>query len=94
MLAKQLIQIKDKKLNSEVYVAFNIKERMAVVGGTYGGEIKKGFFSMMNYFLPLRGIAAMHCSANMGKMVIQLFSLVYGTGKLLYLLTQVALNWR
>ncbi|NLL27582.1 MAG: phosphoenolpyruvate carboxykinase (ATP) [Bacteroidales bacterium] len=57
-----------QKLNSEVYVAFNIKERMAVVGGTwYGGEIKKGFFSMMNYFLPLRGIAAMHCSANMGK---------------------------
>lgn len=55
-------------LNSEVFVAFNIGERMAVVGGSwYGGEIKKGFFSIMNYFLPLRGIAAMHCSANMGK---------------------------
>ncbi len=54
-------------LNSEVFVAFNIDERMAVVGGTwYGGEIKKGFFSIMNYFLPLQGIASMHCSANMG----------------------------
>ena len=55
-------------LNSEVYAVFNIKERRAVVGGSwYGGEIKKGFFSMMNYFLPLRGMAAMHCSANVGK---------------------------
>ena len=55
-------------MNSEVYTVFNIKERFAVVGGTwYGGEIKKGFFSMMNYFLPLKGIASMHCSANMGK---------------------------
>lgn len=55
-------------MNSEVYTVFNIKERRAVVGGTwYGGEIKKGFFSIMNYFLPLKGIASMHCSANMGK---------------------------
>ncbi|MCF8297810.1 MAG: phosphoenolpyruvate carboxykinase (ATP) [Saprospiraceae bacterium] len=55
-------------LNSDVYVAFNLEERMAVIGGTwYGGEIKKGFFSIMNYFLPLQGIASMHCSANMGK---------------------------
>ncbi len=54
-------------LNSEVFVAFNIGKRMAVVGGSwYGGEIKKGFFSIMNYFLPLRGMASMHCSANMG----------------------------
>ncbi|MEE4177295.1 MAG: phosphoenolpyruvate carboxykinase (ATP) [Bacteroides sp.] len=59
---------KEQKLHSEVYVAFNLKEKCAVVGGTwYGGEIKKGFFSMMNYYLPLKGIAAMHCSANMGK---------------------------
>jgi phosphoenolpyruvate carboxykinase (ATP) len=59
---------KDLGLNSEVFIAFNIKERMAVVGGTwYGGELKKGMFSMMNYFLPLKGIASMHCSANMGK---------------------------
>jgi phosphoenolpyruvate carboxykinase (ATP) len=55
-------------LNSEVFVAFNIGQRMAVVGGSwYGGEIKKGFFSIMNYYLPLKGMAAMHCSANMGK---------------------------
>ncbi len=55
-------------LHSDVYTVFNIKERRAVVGGTwYGGEIKKGFFSIMNYFLPLKGIASMHCSANMGK---------------------------
>ena len=59
---------KAMNLNSEVFVAFNIGKRMAVVGGSwYGGEIKKGFFSIMNYFLPLQGIAAMHCSANMGK---------------------------
>jgi len=59
---------KKQGLNSEVYAVFNIKERRAVVGGSwYGGEIKKGFFSIMNYLLPLKGIAAMHCSANVGK---------------------------
>lgn len=58
----------EQNLNSDVFVAFNIKARQAVIGGTwYGGEIKKGFFSIMNYFLPLRNIASMHCSANMGK---------------------------
>lgn len=55
-------------MNSDVYVAFNLDERRAVIGGTwYGGEMKKGFFSVMNYFLPLQGMAAMHCSANQGK---------------------------
>ena len=59
---------KEQGLNSEVFVAFNLKERMAVIGGSwYGGEMKKGMFSVMNYFLPLKGIASMHCSANMGK---------------------------
>ena len=59
---------KEHGLHSEVYAAFNLKEKMACVGGTwYGGEIKKGFFSVMNYLLPLKGIAAMHCSANVGK---------------------------
>ncbi len=58
----------EHKLNSEVYVAFNIAERESVIGGTwYGGEIKKGFFSIMNYFLPLQEMASMHCSANQGK---------------------------
>ncbi len=59
---------KEDGLNSEVFVAFNLTERMAVIGGTwYGGEMKKGIFSIMNYYLPLQGIASMHCSANMGK---------------------------
>lgn len=58
---------KEHGLHSEVFAVFNLKEKRAVVGGTwYGGEIKKGFFSIMNYYLPLKGIAAMHCSANMG----------------------------
>lgn len=57
----------EQNLNSDVYVAFNLSEKMAVVGGSwYGGEIKKGFFSVMNYFMPLQNIASMHCSANMG----------------------------
>jgi len=59
---------KQHGMHSDVYAAFNLKEKMACVGGTwYGGEIKKGFFSVMNYLLPLKGIAAMHCSANVGK---------------------------
>ncbi len=74
---------REQSLNSEVYAAFNIKERMAVIGGTwYGGEIKKGMFSIMNYFLPLRGIASMHCSANMGKKGdTAIFFGLSGTGK-------------
>ncbi len=74
---------KEHNLNSEVFVAFNIKERRAVVGGTwYGGEIKKGFFSIMNYFLPLKGIASMHCSANVGKDGdVAIFFGLSGTGK-------------
>lgn len=59
---------KEQGLNSEVYTVFNLTEKMHVVGGTwYGGEMKKGMFAMMNYYLPLRGIASMHCSANVGK---------------------------
>ena len=55
-------------LNSENFVAFNLTEKIQLIGGTwYGGEMKKGMFSMMNYFLPLKGIASMHCSANIGK---------------------------
>ncbi|MCA9399647.1 MAG: phosphoenolpyruvate carboxykinase (ATP), partial [Candidatus Omnitrophica bacterium] len=54
-------------MRSEVFGAFNITKRMTVIGGTwYGGEIKKGIFSIMNYFLPLKQIGAFHCSANMG----------------------------
>ena len=73
----------EQDLNSEVFAVFNITEKLAVVGGTwYGGEIKKGFFSMMNYFLPLKRIAAMHCSANMGEDGdTALFFGLSGTGK-------------
>jgi len=70
-------------LNSENFVFFNLTERMCVIGGTwYGGEMKKGIFSVMNYYLPLRGIASMHCSANVGKKGdTALFFGLSGTGK-------------
>ena len=59
---------KEHGMNSEVYTVFNLTEKMQVIGGTwYGGEMKKGIFSMMNYYLPLKGMASMHCSANVGK---------------------------
>ena len=56
---------KELGLNSETAVLFNITSKEQVIVNTwYGGEMKKGMFSMMNYFLPLKGIASMHCSAN------------------------------
>ncbi len=56
---------KELGLNSETAVVFNVTSKEQVIVNTwYGGEMKKGMFSMMNYFLPLKGIAAMHCSAN------------------------------
>ncbi|RUO26770.1 phosphoenolpyruvate carboxykinase (ATP) [Aliidiomarina minuta] len=74
---------KEQGLNSENFVAFNLTERVQLIGGTwYGGEMKKGMFSMMNYFLPLRGIASMHCSANVGeKGDVAIFFGLSGTGK-------------
>ncbi|MCR5732877.1 MAG: phosphoenolpyruvate carboxykinase (ATP), partial [Sphaerochaetaceae bacterium] len=75
---------KEMGLNSETAVAFNITSREQVIINTwYGGEMKKGMFSMMNYYLPLKGIAAMHCSANTdmdGKNTAIFFGLS-GTGK-------------
>jgi phosphoenolpyruvate carboxykinase (ATP) len=70
-------------LNSEVYIAFNLTEKVQLIGGTwYGGEMKKGLFSMMNYYLPLQGIASMHCSANKGKDGdVAVFFGLSGTGK-------------
>ncbi len=70
-------------LNSENFVVFNLTERMQLIGGSwYGGEMKKGIFSMMNYYLPLRGIASMHCSANKGKEGdVAIFFGLSGTGK-------------
>ncbi len=59
---------KEHGLNSDVFTVFNLTEKMQVIGGTwYGGEMKKGMFAMMNYYLPLNGMASMHCSANVGK---------------------------
>ncbi|MBD5276364.1 MAG: phosphoenolpyruvate carboxykinase (ATP) [Bacteroides sp.] len=61
----KLTNYKELGLNSETAVVFNITSREQVIINTwYGGEMKKGMFSMMNYFLPLKGIASMHCSAN------------------------------
>ena len=75
---------KEMGLNSETAVAFNISSREQVIINTwYGGEMKKGMFSMMNYYLPLKGVAAMHCSANTdmnGKNTAIFFGLS-GTGK-------------
>ena len=75
---------KELGLNSETAVMFNITSREQVIINTwYGGEMKKGIFSMMNYYLPLKGIASMHCSANTdleGKNTAIFFGLS-GTGK-------------
>ena len=70
-------------LHSEVYVIFNIEDNVAIIGGTwYAGEMKKGVFSMMNYWLPLEGKLSMHCSANIGKDGdTALFFGLSGTGK-------------
>ncbi|MCI9565549.1 MAG: phosphoenolpyruvate carboxykinase (ATP) [Eubacterium sp.] len=75
---------KELGLNSETAVLFNITSREQVILNTwYGGEMKKGMFSMMNYYLPLKGIASMHCSANTdmnGENTAVFFGLS-GTGK-------------
>ena len=71
-------------LNSENYIAFNFSEKMQIIGGSwYGGEMKKGIFALMNYILPQKKIASMHCSANSdlnGKNSTIYFGLS-GTGK-------------
>ena len=70
-------------LHSDVFVVFNVEKNIAIIGGTwYGGEMKKGIFSMMNYWLPLEGKLSMHCSANVGeKGDTALFFGLSGTGK-------------
>lgn len=74
---------KELGLNSETAVVFNLTEKMQVIINTwYGGEMKKGMFSYMNYLLPLKGIAAMHCSANTNKAgETAIFFGLSGTGK-------------
>ncbi len=70
-------------LNSENFVAFNLTERVQIIAGTwYGGEMKKGMFSIMNYLLPLKGMPSMHCSANVGDDGdVAIFFGLSGTGK-------------
>ena len=70
-------------MNSPTFVAFNLTERMQLIGGSwYGGEMKKGLFSVMNYLLPQKGIASMHCSANSAANGdVALFFGLSGTGK-------------
>ena len=75
---------KELGLNSETAVAFNVTSKEQVILNTwYGGEMKKGLFSMQNYFLPLKGIASMHCSANtdMNGENTAIFFGLSGTGK-------------
>lgn len=80
----KITNFKELGLRSETCVMFNITSREQVIANTwYGGEMKKGMFSMMNYYLPLKGIASMHCSANTdkeGKNTAIFFGLS-GTGK-------------
>ncbi|CAM2901396.1 phosphoenolpyruvate carboxykinase (ATP) [Flavobacterium succinicans] len=74
---------KKQGLNSENFVMFNLTEKIQIIGGTwYGGEMKKGMFAMMNYYLPLKGMASMHCSANVGEEGdVAVFFGLSGTGK-------------
>lgn len=71
-------------LNSDAFVIFHLEKKIAVIGGTeYGGEMKKGIFSVMNFYKPLEGILTMHCSANQGQenKDTALFFGLSGTGK-------------
>ena len=79
----KLTNYKELGLNSETAVVFNLTSREQVIINTwYGGEMKKGMFSMMNYYLPLKGIASMHCSANTNeKGETAIFFGLSGTGK-------------
>ncbi len=74
---------KEQELHSENFIMFNLTEKLQIIGGTwYGGEMKKGMFAMMNYYLPLKGMASMHCSANVGEEGdVALFFGLSGTGK-------------
>ena len=70
-------------LNSKVFIILNLAKKMAIIGGTeYGGEIKKSIFSALNFYLPLKGVMPMHCSANIGENEDSaLFFGLSGTGK-------------
>ncbi len=70
-------------LHSETFIILNFEERLAIIGGSlYGGEIKKSFFTIMNYLLPKRDVLTMHCSANVGEQGdVAIFFGLSGTGK-------------
>jgi len=75
---------KNYGLNSENFIVFNLKKKIAIIGGTeYAGEMKKGIFSIMHYYLPLKNVLSMHCSANVSKDMKDstLFFGLSGTGK-------------
>jgi len=75
---------KKDNMNSDVFVIFNLQNKIAIIGGTeYGGEMKKGIFSVLHYMLPLKGVLSMHCSANVDKNYnnTALFFGLSGTGK-------------
>ena len=67
-------QWKEQGLNSENFVAFNLTERIQLIGGTVRRRDEERMFSIMNYLLPLKGIASMHCSANVGEKAMSPFS--------------------
>jgi phosphoenolpyruvate carboxykinase (ATP) len=74
---------KEHGLNSENFIIFNLTEKIQIIGGSwYGGEMKKGMFAIMNYYLPQKGMASMHCSANVGEDgSTAIFFGLSGTGK-------------
>ncbi len=62
------LRFEEYGMNSKTFIIFHMKKRIAIIGGTeYGGEMKKGIFSVLNYLLPLKGVLSMHCSANVDK---------------------------
>ena len=74
----------EMNMNSENFIIFNIQKKIAIIGGTeYGGEMKKGIFSILHYYLPLQGVLSMHCSANIDNStkIPALFFGLSGTGK-------------
>jgi len=77
-------KFKQHGLNSDTFIIFNLQKKIAIIGGTeYGGEMKKGIFSVLNYILPLKGVLSMHCSANVDTNGCNtaLFFGLSGTGK-------------